>query len=291
MNRHKVYPHYFLWAALIVYTVFFIIPSLMSLYFSFTDWNVYKTDIRFIGLDNFKQFFSSNERQTLFLWNTLKFAVVTTFFKVLFGLLLALLLNQKMKTTNFLRTVFFLPVTLPPLVIGLVFVSVFDPVTGIFNSMLNGIGLEHWTRPWLVDLHAAMPTVMSVEVWRYSGYCMIIFLAGLQAIPKEYYEAATVDGSGRLTSFFYLTLPLLRPALTVNIILNLIAGFKVFDLIFVLTKGGPGKITGVLNTAVFYEFSSGRYGMATAIGMMIFLLTLVVLFLVNGLLSRKEIEL
>jgi raffinose/stachyose/melibiose transport system permease protein len=135
-----------------------------------------------------------------------------------------------------------------------------------------------------------MPTVISVEVWRMAGYCMVIFLAGLQTIPKSYYEAAEMDGAGYLQRLGHITLPFLRPALTVTTILNLVYGLTAFDIIFVLTRGGPGRITSVMNTAVFFEFSYGRYGIATALGVIIFAITLVIAFFTLKLLQRRETE-
>jgi raffinose/stachyose/melibiose transport system permease protein len=133
--------------------------------------------------------------------------------------------------------------------------------------------------------------VMAVEVWRMSGYCMVIFLAGLKVIPASYHEAAEIDGASAAQRFRAITLPFLQPALSVTVILNLIWGLKVFDLVFVLTRGGPGYATGVLNTAVFFEFSSGRYGMATALGVVIFIITTVAALVVLRALTRRTVEL
>jgi raffinose/stachyose/melibiose transport system permease protein len=136
-----------------------------------------------------------------------------------------------------------------------------------------------------------MPSVMAVEVWRMSGYCMVIFLAGLKVIPQNLFEAADIDGASAVQKFFKITLPFLQPSISINVILNLIWGLKVFDLIFVLTRGGPGYATGVLNTAVFFEYSSGRYGMATALGVVIFVITSIIALLVLRVLNRNTVEL
>lgn len=290
MKRQSLYPGYFLIPALLLYSALFILPSVLGFGFSLTNWNSYSDKISFVGLENFREIFSSSGRSLSFLANTLKFALVTTLFKVIIGLLLALALNRKFVTRNVLRTVFYLPVVLSPLVIGLVFTSIFHPVDGLLNSTLRAIGLGGLTRQWLVDVSTAMGAVMSVEVWRLTGYCMVIFLAGLHVIPSMYYEAADIDGANGLKKFWMITVPFLKPAFTVNIILNLIWGLKVFDIVFVLTRGGPGYATGVLNTAVFYEFSAGRYGFATALGVVIFVITTIVAFAVLRTLDRRETE-
>lgn len=282
---------YFLILPLAVYGVLFFVPSLFSFYYSMTDWNSYNETIHFIGLDNFKDIFKGGSDYLAYLKNTVTFAVATTLLKNILGLLLALLLHEGLKSKNLLRTVFYLPVTLSPLIIGLIFSSVFDANHGLLNSFLSSIGLDSWTHAWLVDLKFAMASVISVETWKYVGFNMIIYLAGLNVIPKSYYEAAAIDGAGLWRRLVNITLPLIMPAITINLILNLINGFKVFDLIFVLTKGGPGNATEVLNTAVFMEFSSGRFGASTAYGVVLFLLTTVVALSALSILSKKsEVE-
>jgi len=289
-SKIKVYPFYFLIPALVIYTVLFIIPSFIGFGFSLTNWNSMGSAMKFIGLDNFKEIFISNKTYMLFILNTLIFAVVTTIMKNIVGLLLALFFNEGLKTKQLLRTVFFLPVALSPLIIGLIFVSILNPVTGLLNSTLRVIGVGILEQQWLVDPKTAMLSVIGVEVWRLAGFNMAIYLAGLQMIPKSFYESASIDGAGVWRKFINITFPYLLPAITINMILNLIQGLKVFDLIYVLTKGGPGNTTGVLNTAVFEEFSSGRYGMGTAVGVVIFLLTSLTAYSALKLMRRGEAE-
>ncbi|NOU88342.1 ABC transporter permease subunit [Paenibacillus sp. LMG 31460] len=291
MNMKKIYPMYFLIVPIGIYTLLYFIPSLFSFYYSLTDWNTFTDDVKFVGLDNFKQMITEGRVFVKYLENTAGFALFTTLLKNVLGLLLALLLHEGLKSKNVLRTLFYLPVTISPLIIGLIFSSVFDANHGIINSVLTAIGLESWTHGWLVDIKFALASVITVETWKFVGFNMIIYLAGLQTIDKSYYEAASMDGANAWSRFWNVTLPLILPALTINLVLNLINGFKVFDLIFVLTKGGPGNATEVLNTAVFREFSAGRYGLATAYGVLVFLLTTVVALSALSILSRKsEVE-
>ncbi|NOU77158.1 ABC transporter permease subunit [Paenibacillus sp. LMG 31458] len=291
MNMKKIYPMYFLIVPVCIYTLLFFIPSLFSFYYSLTDWNTFSDDVNFVGLDNFKQMINEGRVFVKYLENTAGFALFTTLLKNVLGLLLALLLHEGLKSKNVLRTLFYLPVTISPLIIGLIFSSVFDANHGIINSVLTAIGLESWMHGWLVDIKFALASVITVETWKFVGFNMIIYLAGLQTIDKSYYEAASMDGANAWSRFWNVTLPLIMPALTINLVLNLINGFKVFDLIFVLTKGGPGNATEVLNTAVFREFSAGRYGLATAYGVLVFLLTTIVALSALSILSRKsEVE-
>ena len=291
MNKDKIYPQYFIIIGLLIYTIFFMVPSISGIGYSLTDWNAYRLDVNFIGLKNFKEIFVESDRYLKYISNTVIFAIVTTAFKILFGLILALILNEAFKTRNILRAIFYLPVTLSPLAIGLMFTSVFKPNVGLVNRLLSSVGLENLTRGWLSSLQFAMPAVMSVDTWRLAGYCMVIFLAGLQTIPKSLYEAARVDGANYWQRMVHLTIPFLKPSFMINIVLNLIWGLKVFDIIFALTRGGPGDATGVLNTAVFFAFSMGRYGFATALGVITFVIAMLMSFSVIRILSRREIEL
>jgi raffinose/stachyose/melibiose transport system permease protein len=291
MRSHTLYPHYFILPALLLYLALFILPSIIGFGYGLTNWNAWSDTLRWIGLENFAEILSGDPRYLVYIENTVLFAVVTTALKVVIGLALALLLSGGLKSSNALRTVFYLPVVLSPLVIGLIFTSIFNPTRGLLTQALRALGLSSLTRNWLVDLSTAMPAVMGVEVWRMSGYCMVIFLAGLKVIPPNLFEAADIDGASAAQKFLRITLPFLQPALSINVILNLIWGLKVFDLVFVLTRGGPGYATGVLNTAVFFEYSSGRYGMATALGVVIFLITSVVALLVLRALNSRTVEL
>lgn len=289
MNKKKVYPMYFLILPVVVYGLLYFVPSLFSFYYAMTDWNTFTGKINFVGFDNYVQIFAGVNRGYLVsLWNTVLFAADTTIMKNVLGLLLALALNSTMKTKNVLRTVFYIPVTLSALVVGLIFAAVYHPEYGLINTFLSSTGLGSLGQAWLVNKSTAMFSVMAVEVWKSTGFNMIIYLAGLQTIQTVYYEAATIDGARKTTMFWKITFPLIMPAISINLILNLINGFKVFDLVYILTKGGPGNLTQVLNTAVFQEFSAGRYGMATAFGVILLIITAVVALSALKVLSSKS---
>ena len=182
-----------------------------------------------------------------------------------------------------------MPIIISPLIIGIIFKSIFHP-NGLLNEALNALGLSAITNSWLTNSDTAFGAVMSVEVWRYIGFNMAIFLAGLQMIDKTYYEASEIDGASRLKQFWHITVPCLMPSITINIVLNVMNGLKVFDVVFTLTNGGPGDLTDVLNTVIFREYSKGRYGFSTALGVVLFVLTAVLAAGIYLPLSRKEVE-
>lgn len=287
MQHKKIYPTYFILLPMILYVGLFIVPSAMGLALSFTDWNSMSDELHFVGVSHFVEIFT-NKRYLVVIKNTLIFAILTTIFKNIIGLGMALALNREFKTRNALRTIFFFPVMLSPLIIGLVFKSIFNPEFGVINEALGALHLNMLQRDWLGDINTALGAVISVEIWRLVGQNMVIYLAGLQAISKDYIEASSIDGATSFQRLIYIIIPQLLPAITINLVLNLIAGLKVFDLVFVLTNGGPARATEVLNTVIYKEYSSGRYGFSSALGLIMFIFTCLVAFSVLRAMSREE---
>ncbi|GBF73799.1 ABC transporter permease [Paenibacillus sp. 598K] len=289
MNR-SVYPFYFGLAALIVYSIFFVLPGVMGIFYSFTNWNSYSDEIRFIGFDNLAKIFSGEGRYLGFIYNTLVFTVSTVILKTALGLFFAMLLNDGIRAKGFHRVMLFMPSIVPMLVVGLIFKSILNPATGLLNESLRMIGLEVLTQKWLTDLSWAFKSIIAVDVWKGVGYIMIILLAGLQSIDKTYYEAAEIDGSNFWQKLIHITLPLIVPALVVTTVLNLLHGLKVFEAVYVLTNGGPGYATDVMYTAIFKEFSTGNYGMGTALSSVLFVVMTVIGYFVVRLMSREGDE-
>lgn len=287
MKHKKIYPSYFILLSLILYLVFFMVPSAMGLAFSFTDWNAMNSEVHFIGLTHFKEIFT-NQRYLRVIINTIIFALSTTILKNVVGFGMALALNKGFRTRNILRTIFFFPVMLSPLIIGLVFKSIFNPQTGIINAVLGVLGMGGLQRDWLGDIKTALAAVVVVEVWRLVGQNMVIYIAGLQAISDDYLEAADIDGANSFQKLRYIVIPQIMPSITINLVLNLIAGLKVFDLIFVLTNGGPARATEALNTVIYKEYSSGRYGFSTALGLVMFVFTCIVAFSVLRVMAKED---
>ena len=288
--KKNIYPFYFVFGALGLYLMLFVIPGITGIFYAFTDWSSYSREINFIGLENFKTVFSANEHYMSYILNTLKFTGVTVIAKTALGLLFALLLNEGIKGKDFHRAILFMPAILSVLITGLIFKSILNPATGLLNEFLRFIGLGILEQQWLTNVKIALYSVMGVDTWKGVGYIMTIILAGLQSIPKSYYEASEIDGANSWGKLRYITLPMLMPTITVTTVLNLLHGLKVFDIIYVLTNGGPGYVTEVMYTAVFKEFSLGKYGLGTAVSSVLFIFMVVVGYFVIRLMSREEVD-
>lgn len=289
--KNRAYPFYFAGGALFLYLLFFVLPSVMGFYYAFTDWNSYTTKVNWIGLDNYKTIFSSTGQGYIsFISNTVVFTIATIILKTVIALGLAVLLTQGVERLSYLyRVLIYLPAVLPMLVVSLIFKSILNPTSGFLNTLLRGVGLDFLALKWLTDVHLALPSVISVDTWKGVGYIMVILIAGLQSIPRDYYEAASIDGASGWQSFTNVTLPLLMPVLSVTTVLNLLYGLKVFDIIFVLTHGGPGRVTDTVYTVIFQDFSKGRYGIATALSTLLFLVMVSLGYFVIRLMHREEI--
>ncbi len=289
MKANKVYSNWFLIPAVSLYTILFIIPVIIGFTYSFTNWNSMSDAVKFIGLKNYQEIFTLNSPYLYSIIITFVFTFFTIIFKGTLGLGLALLLNSNIKCKNILRGIFFLPYALSPLIIGIVFISVLSP-NGIFNEFLRLIGFDSIAKGWLTTPNTVLGATIGVESWRMIGWNMVIYLAGLQAIPKDYYEASSIDGASAWVQFIKITIPFLMPSLTITTVLNTIHGLKTFDLIFALTGGGPGSLTEVINVSVFREYSLGRYGMSTALGVVVFLITSIIALTMKNVMTGKEVK-
>ncbi|MGE5613819.1 MAG: carbohydrate ABC transporter permease [Bacillota bacterium] len=288
--KNRIYPFYFVIGALGLYLLLFVVPGVMGLLYSLTDWSSYSEDINFVGLDNFKIIFSPEEHYFSALANTIWFTVATTILKTGLGIVFALMLNEGVSCMNLHRGLVFMPSILSFIIVGLIFKSILNPETGLLNVFLNSIGLGFLAQQWLVDLRFAFNSIIAVDTWKGLGYIMTIILAGLQSISPTYYEAADIDGAHYFGKLRYITLPLLMPAITVTIVLNILYGLKIFDSVYVLTNGGPGYATEVLYTTVFKDFGLGRYGVGTAMSTVLFLMMTVIGYFTVRLLDRGEVE-
>ena len=291
MNRKKLYPWYFTSGALVIFFLLCFLPGIIGILYSFTDWNNFSSEINFVGFKNYIEVFKGRPEYRMYIWNTISFTVVTTLLKTIVGLALALLLTQKIiKFKNLHRMIIFSPQVMSYLVVGLVFKSILHPTTGFLNNFLNTIGLEAFTRNWLTDLNIVFKTVMAVDTWKGMGYIMVFIIAGLMSIAPEYYEAASIDGATFWQKFKNITLPLLKPIIVNVTVLNVTYGLRVFDMIYSLTNGGPGNATGVINTAVYKEFSKGNYAMGTTLSSILFFILLLLLYFILKSMENKEVE-
>ncbi|MDO4648500.1 MAG: sugar ABC transporter permease [Eubacteriales bacterium] len=292
MNKKKVYPQWFVILPLVLYIVFFLMPSVLGVYYSFTDWgrNTVKNGLHFVGLRNYVEIFTSNKNYAAGIWNTVKFTVISNIVKIVPAFFLAIMLHGKLKGKGFYRTVMYLPSVLPFVIIGLLFRSIFNYKTGLLNVSLDWLGLGILKQKWLSDLGVVWKSIYSVDGWRGIGYVMTIFLAGLNAIDSSFYEAADIDGASFWQKVRYVTLPMMRGAIMINLVFGVTYGLKVFDIIYVLTNGGPGHATEVITTYTFQLYGTGNYGLSTALSSILLLATAVVGICIVKVMSRKEAD-
>jgi len=292
MNKveKKLYPKYFVLPSILVFGIFFMIPLLASFILAFTSWNIKDVlNPKFNGIDNFTTLLQ-NQYFLLAFKNTIIFAVVTTFFIILIGLFLALMLDSKVLGKSVIRTVFYLPAVISLVVVGIMFSSLLR-MDGLVNSFLEVIGLGSLAKDWLGNPKTALGTTIVAQIWKWSGFTMAIFLAGLQGIGKEYYEAAKIDGANARQMLSHITLPLLAPAFTVAITMNAIGGLKVFEQVYVMTNGGPGFSSQVLGTYIYKSFGEGLLGRSTAMGLLQFITVGLFSVVLNWLLRKREAQL
>lgn len=267
MRRKSAYPYWFILPAAIVFVVLFLVPTVSSFYFSLTYWDPFEA--RFAGFDNYTQFFSEPflKRGVI---NTLLFAFLTSGLKTVLGLLLAVLLTSGMFAQGFMRSVVFFPVLVSTIGVGLLFQELMHPTEGAINMALAAIGIDG--PGWLTNPKLALFSVALVDVWRGVGLATLIYIAGLATISPDYYEAARIDGATRWQLFWRVTVPLVRPATTTVIILSLIGGLRLFDLIWAMTRGGPGFSSDVLASVIYKQYQAGFWGLSTAGNVILFLL-------------------
>ena len=285
-KRKSPYPYWFYLPAAVIFGVFFVVPTFSSFFFSLTRWDL--STWEFIGPDNYVAFFQESALITG-LKNTLIYAVVTCGLKVVLGMLLALLLTSQIIARGFLRSVVFFPVLVSTIGVGLTFQVLMDPSAGLINKSLALIGISG--PAWLVDPKFALLSVALVDVWKGVGLATVIFIAGIVSIPREYFEASSVDGASAFQRFWKIILPLSRPAITTVIILALIGGLRTFDLIWAMTRGGPGFTSDVIASVIYKQYQAGFYGLSTAGNVVLFLLVTAIVFPLFHFLTRREVDL
>ena len=257
--KRSVYANWLIVPGMAVYSVFFLLPTLLSFFFSLTVWDL--QEWRFVGLLNFKMFFEEPALRGA-VTNTLIYAVTTSGLKTVLALLIAVGLASRLPTRNFLRSMIFFPTIVSTVAVGIVFTSLMHPTRGVINAALALLGIAG--PDWLGNGDLALYSVILVDVWRGIGMAMMIYLAGLSAIPAEYGEALMVDGGNGWDEFRHITLPLIRPSMNSVIILSFIGGLRSFDLVWAMTGGGPGFATEILSSIVYKQYISGFYGLSTA---------------------------
>lgn len=245
--------------------IFIIIPIFCSFLLSFTHWDLLN-EITFAGLDNYKSVLSEPEFLQI-LANTFVYAITTTLFAVIIPLLIASALNTKIRGSEVYKTIYFLPFITPAVVIAIVWSWIFDPNIGLVNTLFK----THLT--WLFDTHLAMPVLIFVSVWKLIGYNVVLFLTGFSTINQNVYEAAKIDGAGVNEIFWNITIPLLKPTIYFVTLVTAISSFQIFDLIYVMTSGGPNNSTNVIVYSIYkYAFEYFDIGKSCALAYILFLI-------------------
>ncbi len=269
----------FILPALIGTFIFIVIPVIFSFGLSFVGWDLINKP-QFVGIDNYSKIFTDPLFGKILL-NTIIYAITTSIFGVIIPLVLACILNSKIRGSEFFKTAYFLPFVTPMIVIAVIWQWIFDPNIGILNHFLN----LHIN--WLYDANFAMPAMIIVSVWKLIGYNMVIFLAGLSALNQSVFESAKIDGANVFNTFRYVTVPMLSPTIFFVVVITCISSFQVFDLIYLMTAGGPLDSTNVLVYAIYKNaFEYFKIGQASAIAYVLFAIILT-LTLIQWQLRKK----
>lgn len=262
----------FVLPALVGTFIFIIIPIICSFALSFTEWDLLN-DITFVGLDNYKSVLSEPEFLQILI-NTFVYAISTTVFAVIIPLIIASILNTKIRGAEAFKTIYFLPFITPAVVIAIVWAWIFDPNIGLVNNLLN----THYS--WLYSTKLAMPVLIFISVWKLIGYNVILFLTGFSTINQDVYEAAKIDGANSKQTFLKITVPLLKPTIYFVTTVTAISSFQIFDLIYVMTQGGPAGSTDVIVYSIYkYAFEYFDIGKSCALAYILFVIILILAFI------------
>ncbi|MER7364428.1 sugar ABC transporter permease [Nonomuraea wenchangensis] len=283
-RRRSAYPYALYLPAAVVFLVIFLVPTVMAFYFALTRWTLF--DSTFVGLDNFRDFLAEQNLRVGFV-NTLVYAVLTSGLKVVLGLLLGVLLTSRLRLRGFLRSVVFFPTLVSTVAVGITFSMLLKPQTGLVNQALALVGIDG--RDWLGDAATALLSVALVDVWKGVGLATVIYIAGIMSIPTEFYQAVAVDGGSAWHRFRHITLPLSWPATYSVIILSFIGGLRSFDLIWTMTRGGPGFTSDTIASIIYKQYQAGFFGLSTAGNVLLFLIVTAIAVPLNHYLGKRQV--
>lgn len=271
-NRSRTGSRYlwlFVLPGALIYAVVVLLPGVQGLFFSMTNWDGLRQGWDFIGFHNFTLLFA-DPVSVRAVTNTFVYAILSTVFENLFGLLLALGLNSRIKSRNYLRVIFFMPVVLVSIVVAYLWKFLFLPNNGVFVELLRAIGFADADPNVLGRPESVVFGISVMVIWQFTGFTMIIYLAGLQGVPQDLLESASLDGAGPLKKFWHVTWPMLAPALTINLILSMIRGFMIFDQVWATTLGGPADSSHSMSTLVYRTaFTFGKLGQGAALAVVL----------------------
>lgn len=280
--RNKPAIFLFLLPAAILFIGIIIVPIIMSTYYSLHDWNGF-SDMKFVGFDNYVELFTNTAINfPKALLNAVLYMLASVFIQLPFSLLLALLLAKGRKGSRLFLSVYFIPVLLSTVVIGQLWLKIYNPDYGILNVALESIGLESWTKVWLGDRGTALIAAFIPTLWQYTGYHMLLMYAGIRGVPQELREAALIDGASEWQINRRIIIPMIKPIIRVCVIISVTGALKVFDLIYILTGGGPAHATEVPSTLlVSMMILRNRYGFASAIAVVLIFLCFLVAYIIR----------
>ncbi|MBI9010592.1 MAG: sugar ABC transporter permease [Clostridiales bacterium] len=275
--------------AILLFFLFVIYPMITGIKISFTNWNGFSQSYKYVGFENYIAMFKDKNVWSSFS-NTIIYGVGSTVFQQIAGLSTALLINSKFKGRTIGRTIIYMPVLIAAVIMGNMWYFLLQYDGGALNDILILIGKE--PVDWLTQGNLTVWIIVLVNTLQFYGISMVIYLAGLQGIPQMYYEAADIDGAKKLSKFFNITVPLLMPAISTSVVLNLIGGLKLFDVVKALTNGGPGYSTHSLSTLVnFTYFNNQSAGYASVIGLLLFTFIIIVSLVAQKFFKSREVDL
>lgn len=279
----------FILPALAFFTVIKLIPAVMGIVYSFTNWNGINPTKKFIGIENFKELFASDPDFWVSMGLTLKYVVIIVILMNLTALLLAVMIENLRRGKGIFRTIFYLPNMISMIIGGFMWKFVF---TQVLYKLAEKTGMKFLDQSWIGDPKYAFWSIIAVAIWGGAGYLMVIYIAAIQSVPTYLYEAAIVDGASRMRRFWSITLPMIRNSITICLFVTLNGAFQVFDVVYSLTGGGPGGATQVVAINIYKEAfaRSNRFGYATAKSTIVFLIVLIVTFIQLKVTQRKEVE-
>ena len=275
-------------AAVLLFTVFVMAPFFVGIYTSFFRWDGFSA-MKFNGIKNYLYVF----RDEIF-WkaikNTFVYAILVTVFKNVIAFFLASILVKNFFGITVFRTAIYIPVTLSYIVIGILWTWIYNPTFGLLNSLLTALGLERLIVGWLSDANVALFSVIAVDIWKWIGYHMVLYIAGLQGVPKDLYEAAEIDGAGRLAKLRYVTIPMVNATIVINVLMSITGAFvSNYDIVYIMTNGGPYHSTEVSLTYIMKTaFTDSNFGKANAMSVVLFLMVLVFGFIQLRAMSRED---
>mgnify|MGYP001056804460 FL=1 len=275
----------FILPAFLIYLLFSIVPFLYTVFYSFTDYtDMNPVNLHFVGISNYLKVFDT-PLMTVAIKNSVVYAILLTSFQTILALPLAVVLDKKLKTRNLLRAVYFFPAVFSSLIIGYLWNFIMSSSDyGLVNNLFHRMGLDTFN---FFTANRALFSVIFTQVWQWTGWAMVIYLANLQSISKDLYEAADIDGASGLQRFFYITLPLMCPSVKIIVVTGLIGGMKVFDIIYSMTSGGPGNATETVMTVMMKKgISDGFYSTGAAFGVCFFIIVLIISAFVTKLMGK-----